>query len=854
MAYVNDQLWHALDTEAVAHAFETDPSRGLNKQEVAARQIKYGFNTIEKRRRSRLLDLFVSQLESSLVVTLIIAGIILWFLGDRADAIMIAIVLAINTAVGMYQEGRASRAFDALRSRVEKVTHVLRDGEVREVSSREIVPGDIIELRIGMSIDADARLLDARQLAANESTLTGEWVAQIKSSQTLLPATALLERTNMVYAGTLCEAGTGRAIVVATGGATEFGKIAYLLIDEVEHPTPFQRTIASLSRFIGFLVLIGAVSIFFVGILKGFNPRDMFSLAVAIAISAVPEGLPIAVSVILAIGAERILKRGGLLKRLKSTETLGATTVILTDKTGTLTEGTMAVSHVIPARDSDVGRMALLEAGMLAADAFIENPNDELTAWRVRGDATSRAIVLAARQAGLSKEEFERQHELVDFMPFDNTTRIAIALYRTDDQIRVFLSGAPEEVLDRSRLSKEERKKFEIEYQGLAEAGARVVACATIILKSSPKEFHGLTYLGLIGFRDPVRGDVKASLEAARGAGVRVVVVTGDHALTARAVAHELGFPEPIVIADGTAIENGTADLDRINIYARVLPHQKSLLAEAFEKQGEIVAMTGDGVNDAPALKRAHIGIALGSGTEVAKEVADLVLLDNSFSTIVAAIEEGRTILDNLRKVVTFLLATGFTEVVLIGGALVTGLPLPLLPAQILWINLVGEGFFNFAFAFEQKEHDVLKARPSSADNFFTSQMKALIFIGGLLSTALLFGIYAFLIQSGASVSQSRTLMFLGVAINSFFFVFSLRSLRRPIWQVHLFSNPYLLFAFAAGVLMLVPAFLFRPLAELLRVTTVTIPHIIIMIGVGFTSMIFVEAIKLLYRQKDMVE
>ncbi len=849
---MNDQ-WHTLSADAVLARFSVVRARGLTDERIAEARKAHGANEITRKRQWHILNLIVGQLASPLVAILLIAaGITFFILDDVSDALIIVIAVLINTIIGAIQEGRASRAFDALHKTIEHKARVLRGGVLREVEARELVPGDIIEIDAGMSIEADARIIESLRLKINESSLTGEWIGQEKSVHELPQHTPLADRDNMIYAGTLCEAGYARAVVISTGMHTELGKIASLVSDTQEPLTPFQEHIRDLSRVIGAGAFAFALIIFSVGIMRGESVETMFLIAVALAVSAVPEGLPIAVTVILALGAERILKKGGLLKRLKSAETLGFATVILTDKTGTLTQGKMEVSQVIPHKDGPRAKEDLLLAGVLTSSAFIENPDAQLAEWKIRGESTDIALLKAGISDGISKAGFEKDHKKIDMMPFDTELRISTVTYQKGDEYFIFMSGAPEAILSRSHLSVDERAIAESVFMKAAQTGSRLIACAKKHTRSNVlqtiEHTTGMEFLGFLGMHDPLRIDAKSSLHLAKAAGVRTVIVTGDHSLTAMRVANELDFGgDPKRTSTGQLFEDGHIDIEQVDIFARVLPHQKSLIAEAWQKRGAVVAMTGDGVNDAPALRRADIGIALGSGTDVAKEAADLVLINDSFSTVVSAIEEGRTIIDNIRKVMTFLLATAFTEVVLIGGALLLGLPLPLLPAQILWMNLVGEGFFNFAFAFEKREKDVLTLRARERGSFFTSEMKALVFIVGISADLLLFGVFVKLLDIGIPLDTVRTVMFYGLAVNAFFFVFSIRSLRRSIWEINFFSNPYLLLAFLASMGLLLPTIFVEQLRDLLHLQQLAPQFFVGIFILGVVDLCIIEAVKYVF-------
>lgn len=851
---VKKQLqWHAMTAQEVLKHFSVTADKGLDQHAVEERKRIFGPNSIEQVHVWKWWQTFVHQILNPLVIILLVAAALTFFiLKDFNDAVIILLAVAINTVIGVIQERRADRAFEALAKTIRKRTRVMREGHVSEIDAVNLVPGDIMVLEAGMSIDADARLIRARRLGTNESMLTGEWNIQEKNSDVIEAQAPLADRANMVFAGTLCQSGEGLAVVVAVGAASQLGALASSL-DTIEKPeTPLQKTLARFSRFVGGIVFFVSVILFAAGIWRGESVQKMFLTTVALAVSAVPEGLPVAVTVILALGAERILKKGGLIKKLKSAEILGSVNIILTDKTGTLTEGRMEVSHVVPHSGKDDDKEKVLRVAVLTSNAIIENPDDDLAEWRIHGDPVDQALVKAGMSLGITKEHFHGFYELLDYYPFDSETRFSGVAYRQikADNFAFFATGAPEVLLNMCAMTEAERTHLEALYRDIVGHGARVIACAERHEKKMPlasKEyFTHMRFVGFIGFHDPLRSDAKDALQYAVRAGIRPVIVTGDHKLTAMRVAEQLHFDgQESHVAEGIDFENNHVDIEKIDIFARVLPHQKALIAGAWQQKGMVVAMTGDGVNDAPALKHADIGIALGSGTDVAKETADLVLIDDSFSTIVSAIEEGRTIVDNLRKVITFLCATSFTAVVLVGGAFVLGLPLPILPAQILWMNIVGEGFFNFAFAFEKKEEDVL-LEPAT-NPFFTREMVALIFAGGLVSDIILFIVFERALASGLALDVAQSLMFIGLALNSFFFVFSLRSLRRPLWRINFFSNPYLLFAVLASMGLLVPAFFVPEMRNLLNIVPLNSSQVGIMIALGFVDLLLVEMIKLFF-------
>lgn len=888
--------WHAASVARTLEALETDLISGLPIGEHHKRLEKFGPNVFGKSERFRFLRLLWEQLASPLVFILIFAGIITVLLEEFTDTIVIFASVAINTMVGMYQEGRASKAFEKLRSSVKKYAVVLRGGRQLEVEASTLVPGDIVIIEQGKQVPADLRICDQKGLEVNEAILTGEWLPVAKNSGTVPEEKRITEQTGMAWMGTLVEEGWAKGVVAATGNGTELGKIAHLLQLEKEDETPFQRGVSKLARIIGYVIVIIVVGIFVLGVAEesvisfgggswqiNFEKlNDMFLTAVAIAVSAIPEGLAVAVTVILAIGMSHILSRGGLVKRLVKAETLGSTTVILTDKTGTLTRGEMELGGVFSAAAANGGKnkfildllpenKIILKTGMFTAGAFIENPETEPSGWIIRGRPTDKALLKASARMGLNPKEFFGHEPRLDYLPFDSERRFAASLHSKpsgSDPVgnRIYITGAPEFLMGYTDLGDSDRKKYAEAYEQATSEGMRVVATAykdasisELPRKDAKSIVAGAILTGLIGFHDPVRPDVKDAIASAKIAGLRPIIITGDHANTAAAVAREVGFGENPKVIVGEKIEGLDEEdllgiLKSYDVFARVLPHQKLALVRALRAGKEVVAMTGDGVNDAPALKQADIGIAVGSGTDVAKEASDLVLLEDSFSVIVAAIEEGRGILDNLRKVVTYLLSIGSSEVVLVSGALILGYPLPILPVQILWNNIVQEGFMNFAFAFEPKEKDIMRRSPHehSSQKVLTREMIAIIFGAGLSSSVLLLAAFIYLHGIGYPADDLRTVLFAGLSLDAIFFTFSLKSLRRPLWRINILSNKFLLVAFGINCSLLAAALTVPILQKFLGTVTPSFTDIFIMVGLGTVNLFAIEAVKFYFIKKKL--
>jgi len=703
--------------------------------------------------------------------------------------------------------------------------------------------------------------------------LTGEWLSAKKKPEILPEEVPLADRDNMVYMGCVVEDGKGKAIVTETGLQTEIGKVAEMVRETKEEKTPYQKKLAHFSRIVGIIIGIICFGIFIEGMLTGGKFIEMFTTAVAVAVAAIPEGLPVAMTVILALGMQRILQKKGLVRKLVAAETLGSTSIIATDKTATLTEGRMKVDEVIG------DKFLALKAATLTSEAFIENPQYPKEKWIIRGRPTDKALLEAGIEAGIDrKKEFEKRK--IAELPFSPENKIAAVLYEENGENILYVCGTPEKILEKSDLKKEEKIKLEQKLEELAQKGLRVVGsaykkianfhefgheyCESIFEEIGGKFVHirELNFAGFITLKDPIRPEVREAMKICRQAGLRPIIVTGDHKLTAKAVAEELGFK----ISEENILEGINLDklsdrefekiLDKIQIYARVEPKHKLRIIEAWQARGEVVAMTGDGINDAPALKRADIGIALGSGTEVAKEASDLILLNDSFSTIVAAVEEGRAILDNIRKVITYLLSDSFTEIILIGASLLFGFPLPVTAVQILWVNLIEDGLPDIALAFELKEKDVMEQKPvGHKTHLLTREMKVLIFIIGIFTDLLLLGLFFWLLKfSGYEISHIRSVIFAGLAVDSLFYVFSCKSLRKNLWQINPFSNKFLIISWIFGVLMLISALYFSPFQTLLKTAPLTFFDWQLILGFGLLNVISIEATKWHFITKSKIK
>lgn len=883
--------WHSFSLEDIAKRIQTDPAHGLDPTLVLEHRTRYGANAFSKAVRETFFQRLFKQFKNPLVSMLLIGVFATLIFKEYLDMIVILAALLINVVISLFQESRAGKAFEKLVASQEHFAEAIRSGERHRIPAAELVVGDVIFLETGTRVPADARIIEERDLGLDESVLTGEWIEAEKDAGTLAADLHITERKNMVWMGSLVVSGNGRAVVVAVGNKTELGGIASGLATLEDGDTPLQKSMHRLAKTLAIVAGIATLIIFALGIFREHDIAEMILVAVSVGVAAMPEGLPVAVTVTLIIGMEAILKRGGLVRNLLAAETLGSTTIILTDKTGTLTKAAMEVAETISLEtlrtktgtakhDSEILSMAVL-----AADAFVEGLEKPLGEWTVHGRPVERAILRAGIDSGADLQALLASSPRIDFLAFQSERRFGASLNKGHGakMRHLFVNGAPELLLasathvheggKRVRMTKALREQFAQAIKQRSTLGMRLIAVAykNVGWEHLPHEtapdlesevLSGLTLGGIIVLHDPIRPDVRAAIDTARKAGTRVIMLTGDNRETALAIAREAGIAhEHDRAITGTDIEAMSDEellkaLMTTPVFARVLPHQKLRIAKVLKRAGEVVAMTGDGVNDAPALRAADIGIALGSGTEVAKEASDLVLIDGSFSVIVSAIEEGRRILDNLKKIVTYLVSTSMSEVFLVGGALVVGAPLPILPSQIIWTKIVEEGFMNFAFAFEPKEDDLMRRDPKKASmrTIVTGKIRKLIMVISLTTGVLLIGLYFFLRSLGLPIEEVRTLMFVAISVDSILFAIALKNLHKPIWRIPIFSNRYLVLSLSGSILALVLALTTPWLQKLLSVVPLTWGDLPIIAVIVTINLAIVEAAKYVAFRHDRAE
>ncbi|MEX0652270.1 MAG: HAD-IC family P-type ATPase [Candidatus Paceibacterota bacterium] len=876
--------WHSKSIQDALKVLAVDVAEGLSPELAKERETVYGRNVFQKKRDLGFLGIVLEQLKSPLVIILLLAGIATVYLGEYLDSIVIFIALFINLAIGSFQESRASKAFEKLNQSQEKNATVIRGGVKVLLPVEALVPGDVVILESGMYVPADLRLIESRELSVNEAILTGEWVAVLKEADVEhKEQKSLGERTNMSWMGTLVSSGHGIGVVVTTGSQTQMGSIAEQLQIDTSRATPLQQSIHAIAKFLVYIILAAVVVIFFLGIFHGESIHDMVLVGIAIAVASMPSGLPAAVTIVLAIGMEAILKKGGLVRNLLAAETLGSTTVILTDKTGTLTEAKMKLFglYTLSGVRSGVTGLEgdneyLLSSAILTTNAFIEQKENAPEGKEdivIHGRPIEKALVSAGIGSGVMQEALLRESPRVDYLQFESHRRFAASLHSQQGTTKnmLHLSGAPEFLLEHAThvyhngrslvMTKEIKAELTEKQNKMSREGYRFIGLSyrevglkTIPATEDEKErlIHQNTFIGLIAFSDPVRADVKDSINLVKKAGIRIVMVTGDNPETAKQIAIETGiaFSEDEVLT-GADIEHLSdtelyAEIKRVPVFARVLPDQKLHIVRVLKDHDEVVAMTGDGVNDAPALQSADIGVAVGSGTEVAKAASDIILINNSFTIITSAIKEGRRIIDNLKKIVSYLLATSFSEIFVIGGALAFGAPLPLLPGQILWANIVEEGFMSFSFAFEKAERGVMSRSPREniSRRILTKPIKKLIAIISIVTGVFLTALYFILLELGLPIEEVRTFMFVALSLDSIFFAFSFKSLHIPIWKVPFFNNRYLFGALVASISLLIVAITFPPLQRILSLVTLSFNEVLVLFGIGIFNLVLIETAK----------
>ena len=831
-------LWHSLELDAALGLLKADAQKGLFLADAEQRRLEYGANVLTKKKGTSALVRFLMQFSQPLVYILLAASLVTLLLKEYVDSSVIFLVVLVNAVVGFIQEAKALKSLDALSKTMTTLAVVVRDGKEIRIPSEELVPGDIVLLSSGDKVSADLRLLSIKDIQINESALTGESLPVQKHIEVLSGGESLADRKNMAYASTLVTYGKAKGVVVATGDNTEIGRISQLIQNADNLQTPLTIKIGKFSHMLLWVIMAVSFITFLVGVLRGSGVVEMFMAAVAMAVGAIPEGLPAALTVTLAIGVSRMAKRRAIIRKLPAVETLGSTTVICSDKTGTLTKNEMTVQFVRTLSGAyefkgagyaaegqvlfngapvSVKKESLLYecllAGVLCNDSRLVSGDNGIT---VEGDPTEGALIVSALKAGIKHNEAAASYLRLDVVPFESEHQYMVTLNENSGEKAVYIKGSVEQVLERcSSMAKEggteplNKEKVNAWITEMAASGLRVLAFAK---KRAPAEqgtvthqdaAGGFTFIGLQGMIDPPRPEAIQAIQNCHTAGIRVKMITGDHPDTASAIALMMGFHRgpgnttgKIETLTGKMLENKSDEellalAEKTDVFARVTPEQKLRLVRALQQKGNIVAMTGDGVNDAPALKQANIGVAMGkNGTEVAKESADMVLTDDNFATIEAAVEEGRCVFDNLRKFFAWTLPTNLGEGLAIIVAIFGGLVLPILPVQILWINMTTAVLLGMMLAFEPKEDGIMKRPPFEPDMPIMTKGIVLrtIYVGILMVLGVYF-VFNYEIQSGASLAAARTAAASVVVFTELFYLFNCRSFEKSFLSLGLFSN-----------------------------------------------------------------
>ena len=844
------QKWHAMNTQEVLQSLETGLN-GLTDNEAKVRFERAGPNELRKGRRISPLKIFARQFKEFLVVILIAAALISAAIGEAVDAtVILAIIIAI-AVLGFVQEYRAERALEALKRMAAPTATVRRNGKEKEIPSRDLVPGDMVSLTVGDKIPADARIIEAHNLKVNEASLTGESAPVEKDTKVIASDVSIADRSNMVFGGTIVTYGHALAAIVSTGMSTEFGKIAEMIESAEEARTPLQMRLEYVGKWLGIACIGVVAAVSFLGLLQGYGYLQMFTWGVSLAVAAVPEALPAVVTGALAIGVQRMAKRNSIVRKLPAVETLGCTTVICVDKTGTLTKGEMTVRELFlnsetvqvtgtgyePHGDflkegaSIPDKRAvkfIFQVASLCNDARLEK---EEGIWRVLGDPTEGALIVAATKLSISQEEIMRQYPRVGELSFTSERKLMTTIHVTPHGRKIACAkGAVEVVLEKSKYLQKGEARLELTdglKEGTLQANERMAAKALRVLAIAYRELpeevqrfdeelaeRDLIFLGLVGMIDPPREEAKQAVELCEQAGVRVVMITGDHKLTATAIAQELGLMKGAELAitgeelDKLGDNEFASIVEDVAVYARVSPEHKLRIVKALKLNGHVVAMTGDGVNDAPALKSADIGVSMGiTGTDVSKEASDMILVDDNFASIVAAMQEGRAIYDNIKKYLAYLLSCNIAEILImfivssISFIQNSHIPVPLIAVQILWVNLVTDGLPALALGVDPPDPDIMQRPPRNPkESVFTPSVNRLIAVGA--ATMTFFTIPIFLSKLALGENVARTIIFTLIVMFEMFNAFNCRSERHSLLKVGFAKNRFLLIAVASSILL----------------------------------------------------
>ena len=881
------EKWFAKDVKEVEQKLGTDLKKGLSSDEVVKRQEKYGFNELKAAKKKTLLQRFLDQFKDFSIIILIIAAIVSGAVGIAngegvTDTIIIMIVVIVNAIIGVSQEAKAEKSLEALQKLTDHAAKVIRNENITVIPAKELVPGDIVVLDTGDYIPADLRVIEAVNLKAQESSLTGESVPVEKNIEKIENnEVGIGDRVNMLFSSSLVTYGRGKGIVVETGMTTEVGKIAGMINDVEKQETPLQTKLNKLGKTLGIVALAICVFIFIVGLIQGKEPIGMFMTAVSLAVAAIPEGLAAVSTIVLAIGVQKMVKKNAIVKRLPAVETLGSATVICSDKTGTLTQNKMTVKKIfwndairdldnIGENEIDEELKKLVYANMLCNDTKISNEG-ELT-----GDPTETALVDMAFKLDFDPSIYDRTPRIEE-VPFDSERKLMTTVNKVDDDYVVYTKGGIDELLKRCNSYEINNNvnndlgayinKIRQENEKMAKEALRVLGCAYKVIDHFPSKEemknieNNLTFIGMVGMIDPPRQEAKVAVEKCKTAGIKTVMITGDHKITATAIARELGILENDDEAiTGQDLENMTDEeleknVRHYSVYARVSPEHKVRIVKAWQNQGQVVAMTGDGVNDSPALKAADIGCAMGiTGTDVAKGAASMILTDDNFATIITSIKEGRGIFDNIKKDVQFLLSSNIGEVLTIFGASIISLltpfdfGVPLLPIHLLWVNLITDSLPAFALGMEPVEPDVMERKPRDKnESFFSNGLGFTIAWQGIMIGILTLIAYA--IGNQIDHLTGMTMAFITLCGCQLVHSFNVKS-HHSILNKRLFNNVYLWESLAAGLFLQVIIITIPELAYIFKLQRLHLVQWLICIGLCLSTIVICELVKLFHKSK----
>lgn len=832
-------MWHEMNIYEVLKEKNTDERIGLSTDEAKKRRIEYGLNKLNQKKKESLFIKFIKQFNDFMIIILIIASIISLVLAkmegtnDYIDSIIIIAIVIFNAILGLIQESKAEKSIEALQKMSSPTAKVKRDEKIIEVSSEEIVPGDIVILEAGKFVPADCRLINSYNLKIEEAALTGENIPVEKDAKKILKKDiAMGDMVNFAFATTIVIGGHAEAVVTETGMNTRVGRIANMIINDESPETPIQKKLGEVGKNLGIICLGICFLIFIIGIFKKIEIKEMFMTSVGLAVAAIPEGLPAIVTIVLSIGVTKMAKKNAIIRKLPAVETLGSSSVICSDKTGTLTKNKMTVvnlSNINGEIQNQYDKNFLLELGSMCTDVTlgIRNQTNEKynlgEIYIADGEPTEKAIVQKALESNINKEKLYREYERITDIPFSSERKLMTTIHKTEDGYRIITKGAPDVLINKCNryyfngtelnLDNNNKNKIKIINEEMAQKALRVLAVGYKDVKELPEQLdvnieNNLTFVGLIGMIDPPREGVKESIKICKNAGIKTVMITGDHIITAKAIARELGILYGKYLAiTGKELDNISdkeleKNIMRYSVFARVSPEHKVRIVNAYRKAGNVVAMTGDGVNDAPALKNADIGIAMGqNGTDVAKNASDMILTDDNFVTIVSAVKEGRNIYDNIKKAIHFLIATNVGEIVTIFFGLLLGLESPLLAIQLLWINLVTDSIPAIALGLERPETDIMDKKPKNPKKgIFADGLWGNIFVEGMMIGILT--LLAFSIGNNKyGLEIARTMAFVCLGMLELVHSFNIKS-DKSIFKVGIFENRFLIGAFLLGTIL----------------------------------------------------